>query len=431
MSGPTPPAAPEPQGTPDPRDTPDPQGPDTSPGPRASRNPIKDGSVGVGRILGVEIRLHPSWFIIFVLLIFWLGAAPDQAEEVPGLLRWGVAVVVALLFFGSVVVHELAHALVARRRGLRVDTITLFIFGGAANLEQEAPTPATEALVAGAGPVANLVLAIIFWLPFLATRSSPDPTGEMIAGVCFYLAASNLLLGLFNLVPGFPMDGGRLFRALIWWRTHDFVRATRWAALVGRGFAWLLIGVGFVLAVVSDVVNGIWLAFIGWFLNQAAEASYKRIEVEQVVAGVNVGDVMEREWPSLPAQLTLDTFVDQVAMAQGPGFYVVTQGDELIGTLDVGQVSRVPRGQWQEKRIGDVMTSGDAIVTLLAADPLWNAVMRFEEGGAHGIPVVSPADRRRLVGLLTRDGVFRALRARSQAAPGPGGSGPAGATGAV
>ena len=383
--------------------------------------PTKDGSLSIGRVLGVEVRLHPSWFIIFALLIFWLGAAPGAGEDVPGALRWGVAVVVALLFFGSVLVHELAHAVVARRRGLRVDTITLFIFGGAANLEQESPTPTTEALVAGAGPIANLVLAAVFFVPWWLTDQGLDPASRMVAGTTFYLSASNLLLGAFNLVPGFPMDGGRLFRALVWRLTDDFVRATRWAALIGRGFAWLLIGIGFILAVETDVVSGIWLAFIGWFLNQAAEANYKRVAIEHVVAGVHVGDVMEHDWPSLPAQLTLETFLDQVAMAQGPGFYVVTQGgDELIGTLDVGQVSRVPRGEWPTKRIGDVMTRGEAIVTLLAADPLWNAVMRFEEVGAHGIPVVAPEDRRRLVGLLTRDGVFRALRARSQAGPGSG-----------
>lgn len=421
------PAPPTPTGGPlSPTPTGPPGNPTPGPGPRPAgrRNPMQDGSVGIGRILGVEIKLHPSWFIIFALLIFWLGAAPGGAEEVPGLLRWGVAVAVAVLFFGSVVVHELAHALVARRRGLRVDTITLFIFGGAANLEQESPTPATEALVAAAGPIANLVLAGLFWVPWLLTQGNPDPIARMVAGISFYLSASNLLLGAFNLVPGFPMDGGRLFRALIWRATHDFVRATRWAALIGRGFAWLLIGAGFILAVESDVVSGIWLAFIGWFLNQAAEANYKRVEIERVVAGVHVGDVMERDWPSLPAQLTLDTFVDQVAQVQGPGFYVVTQGDALIGTLDVGQVSRIPRGQWQQKRVGDVMTSGDAIVTLLAAEPLWNAVMRFEEAGAHGIPVVSPEDRRRLVGLLTRDGVFRALRERtpSGSRPGPAGA---------
>jgi Zn-dependent protease len=390
-----------------------------------ARRSREDGSFALGRILGVQVRLHPSWFVIFILLITFLGGSPSGSTGMPGLLSWVVAVIVALLFFGSVVVHELAHALVARRRGMTVDTITLYIFGGAANLEQESPTPATEALVAAAGPIANIVLAVLFWVPWLVTHQQADPTSQIIAGTSFYLAASNLLLGAFNLVPGFPMDGGRLFRALIWAVTHDFVRATRLATIIGRGFAWLLIAAGFALAVDSDLLSGLWLAFIGWFLNQAAEANYRRVEIEHVVAGVHVGDVMEHDWPTLPAQLTLDTFMDQVAMAQGPSFYVVTQGDQLIGTLDVGQVSRVPRGRWQETRIGDVMTREDAIVTLLAADPLLDALMRFEEGGGHGIPVVAPDDRRHLVGLLTRDALFRALRVRTQAGHG---TGPAGAT---
>lgn len=377
---------------------------------------MKGGGVLIGRILGIEIRLHASWFIIFALVVVQIGAGPGTSGALPGLLRWGLAIAVALLFFGSVVAHELAHALVARRRGLSVDRITLFIFGGAANLEQEAPNPRTEALVAVAGPLTNLALAVLFFVPWVLTEGSPDNLSQTIAAVCFYISGSNLLLGLFNLVPGFPMDGGRILRALVWAANHDFVRATRIATYVGRGFAYAMIALGFLIAIDSDVVVGIWLAFIGWFLNQAAEANYRRVEVERFVEGLRVSDVMEREWPSLSAHLTLDTFVDQHAMAQGPSFYVVTQGDELVGTLDLNQVSRVPRGQWTDKRVEDVMTHGESIVTLRAADPLWDAVVRFEESGGHGIPVVEPDANRRLVGLVTRDGVFRALRARGAGA---------------
>ncbi|HEX5451615.1 MAG TPA: site-2 protease family protein [Candidatus Limnocylindrales bacterium] len=388
---------------------------------------MRDGTVGLGRILGIEVRLHPSWFIIFALVVIQLGVVPGAEDVLSGPAQWVLAIAVGLLFFGSVVVHELAHALVARRFGLGVDRITLFIFGGAANLEQESPTARIEALVAVAGPAANLVLAALFGLPWLVLRDAPDPAGQLAGAVGFYLAASNLLLGLFNLVPGFPMDGGRLLRAAVWAVNRDFVRATRVAALVGRGFAWLLIGVGFLIAIQADVVVGVWLAFIGWFLNQAAETGSKRVEVERAAEGVAVGDVMDRSWPTVPAGLTLDTFVDQVALAQGPGFYVVTQGDELVGTLDVSQVHRVPRGQWAERRIGDVMSRGDQIVTVLAGDSLWNALLRFEESGHAGIAVVDPLSPRRLVGVLTRDGVFRALRARSALLGGP----PAGATGSA
>jgi CBS domain-containing protein len=202
---------------------------------------------------------------------------------------------------------------------------------------------------------------------------------------------------------------------LLWAGTKDFVRATRIATLVGRAFAYVLIGIGLVVALRGgDIVGGLWLSFIGWFLSNAAEASYRRVALEKLIEGVRVHDVMERNVQQVSPNLTLDTLVDQHLLSGQAMFYPVVLDDVLVGTVDIGQVSRIPRANWPLTRVTDVMTRGPAMVTVSEPDTLWQAVTRFEETGTPAIPVVDAADPRRLLGLLTRDGVFRALRARAQ-----------------
>jgi len=364
----------------------------------------------------VRIRLHPSWFVIFALVVFSLATVGSPAGDRPlsQAARWVLAAVVASLFFASVVAHELSHALVARRRGLEVKEITLFIFGGAATLEQETPNPRTEALVAAAGPAASLVVGGSFLAVWLGLRGSDAEVVSTIAASAFWLGVSNVLLAAFNLVPGFPMDGGRLLRAALWAVTGNFVRATRIATLVGRGFAYLIIAGGFLRAISGEVLDGLWLIFIGWFLNQAAEASYKRVAVEKLVEGIRVQDVMERTMPVVGPNLTLDTLVDQHLLTGQASYYPVVHDGELVGSVEVSQVSRVPRSDWPNTRVTDVMTRGTGLRTLSEGEPLWQAVTQFEESSATAIPVVGGETGRRLLGLVTRDGVFRALRARAQ-----------------
>jgi Zn-dependent protease/predicted transcriptional regulator len=385
-------------------------------GQRRAR-PERDGStIGVARILGVELRVHPSWFVIFGLVVFWLFTVgvPDVAPGLSSGAKLILAVAVALLFFGSVVIHELAHALMARRLGLRVERITLFIFGGAARLEQETPDARREALVAVVGPVSSLLLGGLFLGIWALVGRAETESLQIVAAASFELGRINILLALFNLIPGFPMDGGRLLRALVWGISRDFVRATRIATLVGRGFAYLLIGIGFVVAIRDDVVSGIWLAFIGWFLNQAAEASYRRVAVEKLVEGIRVGDVMDRDVPVVGPNLTLDTFVEQHLMTGRASLYPVVHEGTLVGAVELPQVSRVAAADRPGTRITDVMTRVRELATLTGRDPLWDAITRFEESGVAAIPVVDTETGRELQGLVTREGVMRALRARSQ-----------------
>ncbi|MDP9250387.1 MAG: site-2 protease family protein, partial [Chloroflexota bacterium] len=253
-------------------------------------------SFRIGRIFGIQIGVHASWFVIFFIFtyLFAAGELPATYSDWQPALYWVVGALISLLFFASVLAHELSHALVARRFGLRVRDITLFIFGGAASLEDEAKRPRDEAIMAGAGPITSLLLgALLGGIGVVA----PQPQLRAIAGWLGYI---NISLGLFNLIPGFPMDGGRILRAILWKVRGDRYAATRNAATVGRAFGYLLIAGGVYLILQgSNPFNGIWLALIGWFLSNAAESAVAQVSVEHALKGIKVSEVMESDPPSV------------------------------------------------------------------------------------------------------------------------------------
>jgi Zn-dependent protease/predicted transcriptional regulator len=372
----------------------------------------------IGRILGVRVKVHPSWFIVFALVVVSLAAVGVPGDqELPDALRWTLAIVVAALFFLSVLVHELAHAIVARRQGLSVDEITLFIFGGPPSVDREAPNARAEALIAGVGPVVSMGIAAL-GLGAWAVLSGVDGEAALFArGVAWWVGMSNLLLSAFNLIPGYPMDGGRLLRALLWTVTGNFMRATRFATLAGRVFAYALIAAGIAWALAGEIFPGIWLALIGWFLNQAAEGSYRRVEFGRLVEGIHVRDVMEQDVAVVGPNLTLDTLVEQHLMTGRASLYPVTLDGNLVGTVEIAQVSRIARGEWPNTRVTDIMTRGDDLSTLTSPATVMDAMTRFEETGAPAIPVVAEDDRHRLLGLVTREGLLRALRRRAALRP--------------
>ncbi len=375
---------------------------------------MKSGGIRIGSVLGVNVTVHPSWILIFVFVVIWLGTVggPTADSSIPGPLRWLAAPIVATTFFASVLIHELAHAVVARRLGVKVDEVMLFIFGGAARLEQDAPTPRIEALITIAGPIASALLGVFLLGAGVLLGGVEGPVAAVTVEVCLWLGAINLFLAAFNLVPGFPMDGGRLLRAAIWARTSSFIGATRTAARAGRFFAWFLIGAGLVTAVTGGPVIGIWVAVVGWFLHQTAEASYRRVELARLVEGVAVRDVMDREVPLVNPNLTLDTFVDQYAGSGGGGLYPVISAGTLVGTIELRQVRLVARTSWPTTRVHEIMSRGDSIWTLTEPQPAMDAVGRFAETDTLAIPVVDLTDRQHLLGLVTRDGLIRALRHR-------------------
>ncbi|MEA2621892.1 MAG: hypothetical protein QOH61_802 [Chloroflexota bacterium] len=367
-------------------------------------------------IAGIRVIIHPSWFIIFALLVASLasvggGQLGGHLADGP---RWIVAVLVAILFFGSVLAHELAHALVARRRGVSVSQITLFIFGGAASLEEEASSAMTEGVISAAGPLSSAVLGAAFLGVAQLVKGADGTEAAVVYWTCNWLGLSNLALAAFNLIPGFPMDGGRILRAILWGVTKDFMRATRIASLIGRAVGQLVILAGLLVSLQGEIIDGVWLVLIGWFLNRAASLSYRQAAFERLVEGIHVRDVMESNVPVVTPNLTLDTLADQHLMSGQSGFYAVVADDRLIGTIDVDQIRRVPRGQWTTTRVGEVMRQGDAIVTLTEPQPIMEAVSRFEQSGVPALPVVAVDDARRLLGMITREDLLRALQARAR-----------------
>lgn len=381
---------------------------------------MRSGGVRILTLFGVRITVHPSWLLIFAVLVVWLATVggPAAGSGLPDAARWVMAPVVAILFFSSVLVHELAHAYVARARGVPVDEVMLFIFGGAARLEREAPTPRSEIVITIAGPITSLLLGLVLIGAGLLLRDLEGLLVGVVAETIAGLGAINVLLAGFNLIPGFPMDGGRLLRAVIWARTNDFLRATRLATLVGRGFAYVLIAAGVIIALRGGdgIVFGVWTALIGWFLHQSSEQSYRRVELAHIVEGVAVSDVMDREFSVVSPGLTLDTFVDQHLLGSGStSIYPVMVDGTLVGTVELRQIRRIPRAKWLTTRVSDVMSRQDALWTLTEQRPAMDALGHFQDSDAQGIAVVDADDGQRVTGVVTRDGLARALRQRHEA----------------
>lgn len=320
----------------------------------------------IGRALGIPIRVHASWFLIF-LLVTWTLATGYLPEELPGLSPtryWAMGAVAALLLFLSVLLHELGHSYVALRYCIPIERITLFIFGGVAHMRKEAPTPRAEFLIAVAGPIVSFVLGMAcFGLAALAEsiQSPTDIQGVVMLGAL--LGMVNLQLGLFNLIPGFPLDGGRVLRAGLWAWGKDFYRATKQAAVVGLGFGLLLGVLGFAVLVgalmgeldSSMASNGSWVVFIGMFLFAAALASRRQAAFRHTLAMVRVRDLMVRTVASIPAQCSLDEAVTQYFQPYGYGSFPVVDGGQLAGLITVAEIQTVPSAMWAWRQVRQVM----------------------------------------------------------------------------
>jgi Zn-dependent protease/predicted transcriptional regulator len=373
------------------------------------------------RLLGLSVRLHATWILVLALIVFSL-AAIGASEPVPLAepLRWLIGVAVAIFFFVSVLLHELVHALVARRLGVPTSEITLLVFGGTPHLGREADQPRQEALIALSGPLFSLALGALLLIGWLLTHELAGVVGLLVSSVAWWIGLSNLLLGGVNLLPAFPLDGLRLLRALLWRVSGNFLRATRVATWVGRGVGFGVIGLGLALALGGEVIMGIWLALIGWLLNRAAEGAYRRVEFSLLVQDMLVRDVMEEDVAVVGPNLTLDTLVEQHLLSGRNSVYPVTMEGRLVGTVEMAQVKGLPRASWPTMRVTDVMRREESTPALTELITLLDAVRRLDETGAAALPVVSADDRHRLLGVVTREGLARAIRKRAalrQAAP--------------
>jgi len=362
----------------------------------------------IGRVAGISVSIHPSWLVIALLVTYSL-AASQFPESFPGWRQqeyWVVGAATALLFFASVLAHEISHALVARRFGLAVDGITLFIFGGATQLGGEAARPRDEALIAVVGPLTSLVLGGAL----LAGDFVVDQ--PQVGALLGWLGGINLALGAFNLLPGFPMDGGRILRALLWRMRGERLVATRLAAAVGRFFGWgLILGGVFLSLSGQGVVGGIWLALIGWFLTNAAQATAREAGIEGTLRGVKVRDVMDASPPSVsPNESVAELVGERMLRGEDRSFLVQYDDGGLAGIVTLSDVRRLPREQWENARVTDIMTRFADLALVTPDQPLDTALKLLQEREVGQLPVVE--EGRNPVGLLTRVGILRLIDTR-------------------
>lgn len=362
------------------------------------------GSLRLGRIAGIEIGIHYTWLLAFIL-ITWSLAQGFFPQAYPGWgpgTYWITGILAALLLFVSVLLHELAHSLVAQARGLPVRSITLFIFGGVSNLEEEAKKPAIEFTMTIVGPLTSLALAVIFWglSQLIDTPSSPA------AAMLNYLWQINALLAAFNLLPGFPLDGGRVLRSILWGTTGNLVRATNIAATVGRFFGWALIAFGVFQLLQGNFLGGLWIAFIGWFLSSAADASRRDVTLREHLSGVPVREVMDPGTETVSPETSVEEVV-RGAFLQGHRRAVpVGRDDRLVGIVTLTDVKELPQPKWAQTSVEEIMTR-QPLYRVTPDDDL-NSAMRLI--AQHDINQVLVLREGRLVGLLNRADIIRHLQ---------------------
>jgi Zn-dependent protease/CBS domain-containing protein len=367
--------------------------------------------IPIGRIFGISIDLDYSWFLIVGLLTWMLAASyfPAQFPDWPAGEYWTMGLVSAVLLFASVLLHELAHSLVAEHYGLAVPRITLFLFGGVSQLAEEPPGPVAEFWITVVGPVTSLALAALCWeLEPLVSASQP------LYALTAYLAWLNLILALFNLIPGFPLDGGRIFRAIVWKVTGNYHRATVTAGVSGRFFGFLLIFIGAWMALTGDIAGGIWIAFIGWYLESAAGSQLQQEALKNLLGGHRVADAMRRDFPRVSGDVTLEELVDRYMLPSGARYVIVMESGEPRGMATLAAIRGVPRPEWPNTMAAGIMMPFQKLATTEPNAVLWSAFEKMGRDGVNQLPVM---DGNKVIGMLSREdivhylGVLRTLAA--------------------
>ncbi len=369
----------------------------------------------VARILGFEVRLHLSWILILALVT---ALAAERfallGSSLPAAAHWTAGGLVALAVLASVLGHELGHALVARRVGLPDRPITLFFFGGAGAIELDGRDPWEEARIAAAGPATSFVIAAVLLLGAGLVSALAGPAmalPALVGELLLVLGVVNLLLALLNLIPAFPLDGGRLLRAVAWSISGDARRAGRLTSVIGRAIGWGLIALGISVAIARDPIDGAMIGIAGWFLGNAGRAVERRLMVEDLIADVRVEDAMERDLPSVVPQLTVDTFADRYLLSGETQALPVVGDRAWLGLIGVSQLRRLARRAWPTTRAEDLMVSPPILPLLAPDDALWGALERLRRSGLDGLPVVRGGD---LLGVLTRRAAVATIQDRAR-----------------
>ena len=365
------------------------------------------GSFRIFRIAGIDINIHISWLIILVFLTFSLATGwfpityPGSSTATYYLLGF----IASILLFVSVLLHELAHSFVARSRGLQVKSIVLFIFGGVSNIEQEPQTPGIEFSMAFVGPLVSLLIGVVCYGLWLLVRG----THSLIVPILSYLALMNIILGIFNLIPGFPLDGGRVLRSIIWKATGNFQTATNITTFVGQAFAYLIILWGILLFFAGNAFNGLIIIFTGWFLLTSAQSARSQSMLDTAFRGVTVNQIMDTNVLTVPANISLQKLVDEYFLPRGLRSAFVMQGDQLAGLITLSDIRHVPRDQWPQTPVGFAMIPLERLHTITPQQNVKDVLPLMTGQDVNQLAVVQDG---RLVGVLTREGILRSLEIR-------------------
>jgi Zn-dependent protease len=373
----------------------------------------------IGRIFGIDIKIDSSWIVIFVLFSWMLAGSyfPSSHPHWSFALKWAMGFLTSLFVFASVLVHELTHSLVAIKQGEEVRSITLFILGGVAQISEEPNEPLKEFSMAIVGPLSSFFLGVIFLLISLLLPAGAEPFRASAS----YLAMVNFTLGAFNLLPGFPMDGGRVFRSIVWKVTGDLKKATRIASLAGDGIAYLMILVGVLQFLnipqllgfpqfLGGSVGGLWLVLIGWFLHSAATRGYSQVMIKSALEGLKARDLMNTDFETVPAGLPVQTLVDDYILKKKERVFLVTVGQDLKGIVCLEDVKALARGEWPSSPVSDIMTPKDKLQSV-SLDADGNQILAtLASRDLHQVPVM---DGDRVAGVICRSDILKILQVRS------------------
>ena len=383
----------------------------------------------IGKLFGISIRVDWSWLFIFLLIAFNLAASFSQTHpDWSGPLRWGIAIGASLLFFASVLAHEFAHSLVARARGLPVRSITLFLFGGVSNIQREPNSPGDEFLLTIVGPITSLVIGfgLVFGISLrmdiqqtsLETMTRAIGNLNPLATLLLWLGSVNVFVGLLNLIPGFPLDGGRIVRSILWAITDNVRIATRWASWLGQLIAWTMIGVGVAMIfglqfpiLGTGIINGVWLIFIGWFLNGAAIQSYRQIIIQDILEDVPVEEMMRSNVHTVSTDLSVHSLVNDYIMEFDELAFPVVEGSQLVGIVTLEDIRSSDKNKWSEITVADIMTPRDKLVLV---PPGEDASEAFNELRRNDIRQILVVQKDQLLGVLRRKDIVRWLQFHSE-----------------
>lgn len=366
-------------------------------------------SLKLGKIFGIEIRLDYSWFIIFLLITstLALGKFAYEFPEWSVIFHWVLGMVTAILFFVSVLIHEIAHSLYARYRGIPVRNITLFIFGGAAQIADEPHKPEDEFVMAILGPAASVALGFIMAIIWRLSNFFHLP---VIGTIALYLAFINIMLAVFNLIPGFPLDGGRILRSIIWGISKNLKRATQIASFSGRVFAFLFIILGVFTIFYSSWLEGFWLIIIGWFLLNAAVRSYQQMTIREIMRQYSINDIMTTAFYKVPPSLTIAQLIQGPIIPTGQQIFPVYDDEQLLGFADIEQIKSKPKSQWEQTPIETIIQPLEMTAKVDLHSTVFSVLLQFADTQINQIPVI---DKGKLVGLASKQRIINLIQMRN------------------